>query len=587
MYLNRKIPEHLIESLLNAFYESGGLLISTDFIYPLIDNNYKIKPQLSNIYKSYLQLLEEWNIATDGDIIGYLYQKIETTLDKKNKGQFFTPLPIIDTILDDVLSCCNDFEVLKNCKILDPSCGSGQFLINMYNRLFLIYTDNGYDKFRAAEAIISNNLFGFDIDPVAVSIAKYNLSKLSGINITSINNIDCKNSILKDYLQFDQQHTLDNQFDVIVGNPPWGSSLSAEEKKYYRKTYSSAKSGINTFTLFIERSLELLKESGTLSFLVPEALLNIKAHQNCRKYILENCLIKNITLWGDQFEDVYNPAVSFLLKKSSQLQKQNSFFIRSRKESRAVNDLIISQNSLIHNYQNIININYSQQTQDIISHIDNSDSYYLENHAQFFLGIVTGNNGKHIHKYISDDHPDRILLGQDLSPYKINYSGHTFRYDPLNLQQTAPQQLYLSETKILYKFIGKRLTFAIDRQGYYTLNSVNGFIPDMETVSPEAMLAIFNSTLMQYFYEKKFFTVKALRGNLEKLPIKKLSRSAEKLLSDLSCQMMQSETNAEAKTIQENIDDIVFKEYNINDKQAYNIWETYNSDKAQMFLPGT
>ena len=587
MYLNRQIPDHLLESLLNVFFESKGLLKSRDFIDPLIYKNTTVKPQLIDVFTYYSQLLEDWDISTDGDILGYLYQKIETTLDKKNKGQFFTPLPIINSILDDLLNCWTDFEIMKKSKILDPSCGSGQFLISIYNRLFEIYIKNGYDKTSADQAIVQNNLFGFDIDPVAVNIAKYNLSKLTGIDITNIKNIDYRNSILKDSLQFDQQHTLDNQFDIIIGNPPWGSSLSAEGKKYYRKTYSSAKSGINTFSLFIERSLELLKESGTLSFLVPEALLNIKAHQNCRKYILENCLIKNITLWGDQFEDVYNPAVSFLLTKSSQLQKHNSFIIRSRKDSKPVNDLLISQNSLLHNYQNIININYSQQTQDIISHIDNCESYYLENHAQFFLGIVTGNNSKHIHDSMTEEHPDKILIGQDLSPYKINYSGHTFRYDPLSLQQTAPQQLYLSKTKILYKFIGKRLTFAIDRQGYYTLNSVNGFIPDMETVSPEAMLAIFNSTLMQYFYEKKFFTLKALRGNLEKLPIKKLNRSAERLLSDLSSRMMQSGTNFEAKTIQENIDDIVFNEYNINDKQAYNIWETYNSDKAQLFLPGT
>ncbi|MDA3899961.1 MAG: N-6 DNA methylase [Spirochaetes bacterium] len=587
MYISEQLPPHLLNTTLELFTNEQNKIQSEDLLIPLMDDSVKCPPVLQTVYNEFLTVLKKWDIISDGDLLGFLYQKIETELNKKTKGQFFTPLDIVDHIIEDSLQNISDFDTIRTLKFLDPACGSGHFLILLFKKLQCIYVQNNIPSQQAAIEIIKNNLYGFDIDSLAIKIARFNISQIASVPEENISNIMCRNFILKDSLQFDQPIIPENNYDIIIGNPPWGSTLTKDEKKYYRKAYSSAKSGINTFTLFIERSLELLKEKGALAFLVPEALLNIKAHQNCRKYILENSKISNITLWGDQFEDVYSPAISFLISKSSALIKQNTFKLCSRTNSKKNNDLIINQSSLQQSYQNIININYSSQTQDILSHINSQECYYLENRAQFFLGIVTGNNTRHVQTTQTEEYPDRILVGKDVTPYQINYSGHTFSFNPKKLQQTAPKHLYEQKNKILYKFIGKRLTFAIDREGYYMLNSVNGFIPDMENVSSEAMLAILNSTLMQYFYEKKFFTLKTLRGNLEKLPIRKLSSDAEGLLSDLSNQMMNSQSLSENQHLQENIDDIVFSQYDINDKQAYYIWDAYNNERAQMFLPGT
>jgi type I restriction-modification system DNA methylase subunit len=517
------------------------------------------------------------------DTIGTVYQKLQNSTDKKNKGQFFTPSEIVDSILIETLDEIQ-LEKLWTIKILDPSCGSGQFLIKVYEYLLKKYQQNGVNNKDAINNIIHHNIFGYDIDLTAIEITKYNLSRISGIKSNDISTIKQNDFIYKDSLSIEQEKLNENQYDIIIGNPPWGSSLTAEQKKYYRTIYYSAKSGINTFTLFIERSLELLKENGTLSYLVPESLLNIKAHMNCREILTSECKITTITLWGEQFENVFAPSISFNCQKNSTHNKDNTIIIHNKK-SHKYNKLYLKQSYVHKSPEKIISFHFSENTLNLLDHISSQECFFLKNKAKFFLGIVTGNNNKFISNSYTEATPDKIIMGKDIQPYQVHYSGHYFKYDSNKLQQTAPKELYLAKNKFLYKFIGKRLTFAIDRESRFTLNNVNGFIPDMDSVSAEAMLALLNSSLIQYFYEKNFFTVKVLKGNLERLPLKKLNSEAQRLLSTLSNQAKEADLLNEKNLIQDKIDEIVLSQYSIPEKESYLIWESARKSNSQPILP--
>ncbi len=518
------------------------------------------------------------------DIIGELYQRISPQSDKKNKGQFFTEPAIVSTIVQRAFSelKASAVEMLSTLRICDPACGSGLFLMEAYSQLSALYRQTGIDEHRIPLQIISNNLFAYDKDPVAVKIARFNLAVISGLSIDQITNICTNDFLYKDALSFSQKNIGQNRFDIIIGNPPWGSTLSSKEKQYYRQVYFSAKSGINTFSLFIERSLELLVEGGTLALLVPESLLNIDAHRNCRNLLITQTRIYEIMLWGDQFKNVYAPCISLITKKSETTPVADNIAKFILKNSTAS----IQQCNFFSTHNNIININYTSKEKDLLEQIQKSDHRYLKHNAEFFLGIVTGSNERFLSKDRNEETPDPIIIGKDVSRYSISYSGHHFKYDPKQLQQVAPLKYYEKKNKILYKFIGKRLSFAIDREGFFTLNNVNGFIPKFDWITSESLIAILNSTLMQYYYEKNFFTVKVLRGNLEKLPIKRISKEADRLLNELAQQVMEPGTEESKKNTLDTIDDIVFSEYDIEDKEAYHIYETYSTEKSQLLLPG-
>ena len=514
-----------------------------------------------------------WDVLQYGDLTGYIYQNLQNCSLKKEKGQFFTPDDIVKFIIKGTLQ---NFEgSIHEIKILDPACGSGQFLIGYYVELFSLLKEEGWPEEKIPATII-NNIYGFDTDSTAIKIARSNLSKISGLPVDRINIFE--NDFLdKSSIPFYKTNS-DLKFDIVSGNPPWGSKLNETQKNYYKDNYESSSTGLNTFTLFIERAKDFIKHNGRISFLLPEAFLNIKAHMASRKFVLENFAIEEISLWGEKFKGVFAPSVSVIVKKEkSEEIKSNIVKINSNKKSERNTQRLIPQQSYLNTHENIFNINYSTKSAGIISRIESADSVFLKNKAKFFLGIVTGDNNKLISDKRTEEQPDPIIIGADLEQYRINFSNHFFKYDTNILQQTAPLNLYKSQNKILYKFIGKRLTFARDSYGYFTLNNVNGFIPEIPEIDTDCLVAILNSKIMQYYYEKSFFTVKVLKGNLEKLPIKIPGKEIQEKIKNLADNL--NKTGGIENTARENIEDLIQHVYGIMDKEAYSIESLNPADR--------
>ncbi len=511
------------------------------------------------------RVMKGWDIIQHGDLAGYIYQNIKDTHDKKKKGQFFTPPAIVQYMVEHTLQHHDNPFTLK---ILDPACGSGQFLIYAYQYLMELYKQLGISQKEAAYNICHNNLFGYDIDPVACMIAQWNIKRLSGTHT---------NIFHRDLLLAEDLFTKNNdlRFNIIIGNPPWGAHFTHTQKQYFKQHYFSAISGINSFTLFIERSLSLLHECGILSFLIPEAYLNIKAHKNSRHIVLSNTVIKEIVQWGDCFKGVYAPTISLTVQKEPQeeIRRKHIVHIKHAKSLTTIAHLI-PQHMYCNTHESIFAINYTRKAVALLEHIHALSYITLKDRVKFFLGIVTGNNDFHISTIKDSLHTDPIIIGKDVEKFRINFSNHYFKYNVNTLQQVAEQQCYLTRNKILYKFIGRHLTFAVDRHGLYTLNNVNGFIPLSAQLEPDVIVAILNSSLLQYIYETQFFTVKVLRGNLEKLPIKIINSANKKLLKKLSLELSEETDKVKRKTLTDTIDDIVFHEYRISDILAHHIHES-------------
>ncbi len=517
------------------------------------------------------RLYDRWDIIHDGDMLGYVYQQLKSTGHKKKQGQFFTPPDIVEYIVEHALPAGE-----TDITLLDPACGSGQFLVAAFNRLVSSFVQRGWGPVDAASHICAECIYGIDIDPVAVAIARCNLAKaacfFTGSTPRSLN------IVTGDFLYMNQPPFPSgllprNRFTTIVGNPPWGARFTAKEKNHFRKHYQSTASGINSFTLFMEKSIIHLEDNGMLGFLVPEAYLNIKAHRNSRLLALDNTGIKRIALWGERFKKVFAPSVSIHMEKEQDGERRhrNIVQVHTRKSHRWGTAVLIPQEAYRSTHQNIFTIQHSRHAATLLSGMEESDCYYLKDRVRFFLGIVTGSNPRHVKREFSISHPDPIIIGKDIQPFSINYSGHHFRYDPEILQQVAPRDLYVTPNKVLYKFIGKRLTFAVDTRGYFSLNNVNGFVPLDPGLDPDILVSLLNSRVMQYYYQHHFFTVKVLRGNLERLPLRHLSADASKMLKNFAAEMRES--GKTSGTTRENLEDIIFSQYGISDRDAHRITE--------------
>lgn len=202
------------------------------------------------------------------------FQKFLARSEKTGRGQFFTPEPVIDF-------CVKFLAPKANEKIIDPTCGSGGFLFSAYQYLVqALETD---------KKTIIQNLFGIDINKSIVKIAKMKLllECNTNLNITAQNAL---NDLDELSLAFEQK--LEGTFDIVLANPPFGTSGKINNTqtlqrfdlgyKWKSSVQASVLKPIDSFAqtktlhkgqvseiLFIERCLQLLKEGGRMAIVLP------------------------------------------------------------------------------------------------------------------------------------------------------------------------------------------------------------------------------------------------------------------------------------------------------------------------------
>lgn len=520
------------------------------------------KQELENI-------LNDYNLReAKEDILGFVYQSIRPQTDRKEAGQYYTPNKVVDFIIENTgISLEED----RNLTILDPACGSGQFLLRVYDKLLDQYKKLGISENKAHKNIIKKHLFGMDIDSIACALTKANLylrnPRIKGLNF----NIYQADFLKKDYnlIEPDPFQKIYNQIDFIIGNPPWGAKLSKEQKKYFERYYEIGKVGLNTFTLFIERALDFLEDGGKLGFLIPEAYLKIKVHQPSRLQLLKNGNIKLLATGGEIFKKVYAPSLILVFEKNKGKSKDNEITIKENVFNGHVKENKLPQSLFELTADNIFNVNFSDNTSQILKHIDLLDNKFLKDNTLFILGIVTGNNKKYlVDKPLTKNHKP-IIVGKDLKKYKINFGSNYFVYDKNELQQVAPREYYEVPEKLIYKFIGKNLVFVYDNERRFSLNNANAIEPKVLGLNIKYILGLLNSKLIQFYYSKMFFTIRVLRGNLERLPLYNASTQEQKEIINLVSRAEKVEGD-EYKAITKKIDDKIFDIYKIKPK-----WRAY------------
>jgi tRNA1(Val) A37 N6-methylase TrmN6 len=442
------------------------------------------------------------DIPDHSNIAGIIYQSILMEGDKSKLGLYYTPDDVVSEIIGRIASPDNLF--------LDPCCGTGQFLL-----AFADITDD------------PENIYGIDIDPVAVNVAKINL-------LIKFHKIDFKPKVFcaDSLLDFNESILLDernrfSEFDCIATNPPWGSYFTKSELKNLKFFYPEILSG-ESFSFFLIKSLRMLKEGGVLSFVLPESILNVKIHSDIRKYIISNYHISRIEQKKKIFRNVFSPAAVIDIRNS-----ENS------DEVEIVNpgeNFKISSSRFIGNSNNIFDINVDFIDQKILSKIYLYKHRTLKGNAIWALGIVTGNNPFYI-KDKKDRWNEPVIKGKDIAPFKITPPDTFIKFEPERFQQTADVSFYRTGEKLIYRYISNRMIFACDRGQRLTLNSANILIPRFDGVDLRIIMSLFNSELYQYIFQKKFSSVKVLRSHIEELPVPVLTgeqcRSLTKFADDI------------------------------------------------------
>lgn len=487
--------------------------------------------------------------ARGEDSLGLIYISLQDIGCRKTSGSYYTPEKVVNELIERLYESDKDLN-LKT--IYDPCCGTGNFLLCL-----------------SKKGIDSSKLYGQDIDPISVYLARINIALMNpGIPVLGLRSrIIIGNTLFETFVQ---------KFDVILGNPPWGSELSEEDAFKCSQLFKTATSKkIEIYDLFIEKTLSMLNYNGMLAFVLPEAILTVAAHDAVRRLVLNTCSFKFISYLGNVFSGVLCPSVILGITPDT-----NRTIVGCRVTIDDKSFTILQQRNLS---DAVFSFNISDDENeclDAICHIKNA--VYLKRNAKFALGIVTGNNEKFISKEKKDE-TEIILKGSDISRYRITPSNNYIWFKPELFQQVAPTEIYRTKEKLLYRFICNVPVFAYDDRQMLPLNSCNILIPQIDGLKIKYILAILNSSVVAYFVTKKFNSVKLLRSHIEQIPIPFISMDIQKrIIKKVDC-IMSSTRNI--KELYRDLDSDIIKLYGLNAKQSDIILMTLRSQR--LFLNET
>ena len=427
-----------------------------------------------------------------------------------------------------------DKVLADNETFLDPCCGSGAFLLN-------ISTSN------------PSNLYGFDINPIAVMLASANLlAKYSDIAFTP--HVYCVD-FLKQDLFFNVTQDIPLRFDNIYTNPPWGSDKAGD----YVQDFPLVKSRERA-SMFLVEALKHLNKSGSLYFLLPTSLLKIKTHSDIRKYLLNTTTIRRIDLYNNQFDGVFTDFFSIMLSHG-RVEEQNYCVNNGktqvniklpRSEFASANIVIDKTNTLD---ESIINKMESSRHDDLT-------------HSQWALGIVTGDNKNKVKKNVEPG-LEPVYTGKQVRPFSLKEESSYILFAPETFQQCAKTEYFRAPEKLIYRFIAKYPIVAYDDKQCLCLNSANILIPKVTGMTIKSVAALLNSSLYHYYYSMKFSDIKVLKGNLQALPFPKLTAEQDKELSALVTAFQLSDYTEEH---QQRLDKVVYSIFGITPTEQVYIY---------------
>lgn len=291
--IEAKKTEELYKRIL-ALYAEGKKVDQEVF-----KDNIRLNAQKVRTVVSYL---EGVNLTkTDLDAKGRAFETFMGSYFRGDFGQFFTPRPIVNFIVEAL-------PITEESKVLDTSCGSGGFLLYALDKVrrradeFIPYDKTGIESvehWRFWHDFASKKLYGIEINEQIARTAKMNMI----IHDDGHTNVIASDGLLKsEVLTEINKGFAYNSFDFIITNPPFGSAVKQTEKSYLHQykfgnkdvswldTKNSAvqnRDTQNTEVLFIEQDYNFLKEGGFLAIVIPDGILTNSTMQYVRDRIEE------------------------------------------------------------------------------------------------------------------------------------------------------------------------------------------------------------------------------------------------------------------------------------------------------------
>jgi len=249
------------------------------------------------------------------EFISNVYERFIGKENQKKEGAYYTPLFLAEYVVENTVSLYLKKTTESRCRVLDPACGSGIFLVETLRCIIDHYISHAeqedlqgarfQEKLRE---LALNNIFGIDNDQSAVQVAAFSIyltmldyQKPADVSTFRFPNLLETNLLCQDafcHVDFEGM-----RFDYVIGNPPWnrgrkeydeaGVEIKPEYQKYIAaRARAERRRGIignkEVAQAFMVRALDFMGTDTKTAFVLTSKVLYNNQSSRFRSYFLEN-----------------------------------------------------------------------------------------------------------------------------------------------------------------------------------------------------------------------------------------------------------------------------------------------------------
>ncbi|HEX4206690.1 MAG TPA: N-6 DNA methylase [Ktedonobacteraceae bacterium] len=444
--------------------------------------------------------------------------------ERKRRGHFSTPPLLVERMLD---ACGYRPEVdLAPLRVLDPACGSGNFLVAVVRRLVAAGARAGLDD-AAIRALVQRNVWGFDPDPVACFLAEMGLrtalSQASASTIAPSLHIHQADGLALSWEQCEN-------VDLFLANPPYLAAKNSDLSGY-RSTHQRGQA--DSYLLFLKLALQVVRPRGWIGLVLPDPVLARANAARERQLLLSQTTVHHLWHLAGVFQ-AYVGAVVIIAQKNVPAPLHVVTWMREKWQQPGVDSesVTIPQALLLKQPGYELRYLLSDQQQTFVAHLWKYFCTSTQDSVKRFAPLaqfVEIRRGEELGKGAAllreqDDVPSPEWLpvlrgGIDVRAYSITPRRAWIAREAVS----KPLARYLAPKLLVVKSTGL-LQAALDADGHVVLQTLYVLswrgttgVANVEEVSDELyfLLALLNSRLLQDYVRVLYTAYKWVQPQIE------------------------------------------------------------------------
>lgn len=458
------------------------------------------------------------------ELISGIYDTFLSDKTRKEFGTYNTPLALVDFIVEETLPLA---KITPEMTILDPACGSGIFLVRVYQRLIEAWKQHNSVHPSAPQLteLMKQGIFGVDVQRNAVRIAAFSLC-LSMLDYLKNEDIiqesfrfprmEVSNLIHTDFFSEEIDRRFSNKkFDRIIGNPPWGNgTLKGLALKWVmdRKLPTGDKQLVQAF---LYRAPHFCVQHGEVAMLAPTKstiIVGSSTHQEFRQKFFSMYHVRAVVNFSalvyELFPDSLSPSVA-LFYRSEQLPGQNKLIYATPKPtslSQSLGAIVIDSEDIRYLEREELRSNPglwkvamwgNPRDAALIEHLQSLPQLKLlektgQLREKMFQGFVVGNR-KNVALWLQDM---PCINTDKFQPYivKIHETVEEARFE-----RPRPPIIYTGPLALIHRSLCQAAFFAGDQVAYRDkITGIAGQIGEEQLL--KWIVVYINSTLARYYH---------------------------------------------------------------------------------------